>query len=143
MRIDTPLVGPFYKFDKLRNPIDGPHYFHKDCVEVNNYSFFNKIKGKWLNIGKALDMLVKKKSYSCKRCFSPGATIKCINCNKWYHGFLCSQLYMLWLGKQDYECFECRNADNYNKFTEKAPKIDDKEYESIIKSIQRDHLLTL
>ena len=90
LRIDTPLVGPFLKYNSKKTLVDGPLYFHKDCIEVNNYSFFNKTKGKWLNIGKALEMLVLKKSYICKRCRGLGATIKCVSCRSWYHGHLCS-----------------------------------------------------
>lgn len=56
-RIDNPLLGPFVKKNQDNQVIDGPHYFHKDCIEVNLYSFYNKNKNKWMNIGKALEML--------------------------------------------------------------------------------------
>lgn len=34
-RIDKPLIGPFVKYNQKRIVIDGPHFFHKDCIEVN------------------------------------------------------------------------------------------------------------
>lgn len=74
-RSDAPLAGPFCKFSKSRAVIDGPHYFHKDCIEINLFSLFDKVKGKWINIGKALEMLVRKKKYKCIRCNTSGATI--------------------------------------------------------------------
>ena len=41
LRADQPLIGPFAKTN-MSKPGEDNLYFHKDCIEVNNYSFFNK-----------------------------------------------------------------------------------------------------
>jgi len=46
-----------------------------------------------MNIGKALKDL-SRKPIMCDRCGNQGATIKCTDCRKCYHGYYCSSLYM-------------------------------------------------
>ncbi len=65
-------------------------------------------------------MLVKKKKYKCVRCNTNGATIQCSSCTHFYHGFLCSQTYQIWLGADAYQCYDCRNKFNYKLFHDKT-----------------------
>ena len=54
---------------------DGPHYFHKECLEINNVVKYDKAKKMYIGIGKALEVLVRKKSHKCTRCNNPGSSI--------------------------------------------------------------------
>ena len=55
-RKDPPILGPFIRVNNVnRSKPNEKYYFHKDCIEVNNYSFFSTAKQKWLNIGKAIE----------------------------------------------------------------------------------------
>ena len=74
---DPPLVGPFCKYEdkSQKKMIGAPLYFHKECIENNQYSKYCVQKRKWVNIGKALDELVHKQSFTCFRCNTPGATV--------------------------------------------------------------------
>lgn len=130
------LYGPFVNYDNNQRIVDGPLYFHIECLEINSYSYFDKTKNTHLGIGKAMEQLVQKKSYKCDRCLTKGATIKCITCNKFYHGYMCSLNCMIFLGN-DYQCYECRNSHNYNEL---AP-MEKQEYSQMCKAIPRDLFL--
>ncbi|CDW76602.1 UNKNOWN [Stylonychia lemnae] len=137
-RTDPPIIGPFLKVNKYKQN-EHPIFFHKDCIEVSSVSFFNRQKQKWMNIGKALDIFNKRPSM-CRRCQTIGATIKCQSCDKTYHGFLCSQLYMIFTGAENYQCFECRNRENYSQFNGKE-LIEKSEFKILKRQMKRDYLL--
>lgn len=53
-RSDGNIIGPFVKkvqTDESLNVL----YFHQECLEANNTTFYSKQKCKWMNIGKAMD----------------------------------------------------------------------------------------
>ena len=94
-RSDGPIIGPFVK---SKDPAlsNVKLFFHQDCLEVNSITFYDKQKNKWMNIGKAVQEMQKKTSM-CERCGNIGATIKCTDCRKYYHGYYCSSLYMIYI----------------------------------------------
>lgn len=136
-RKDGLMIGPF----RNTKNADEIRYFHKDCIEVNDYSFYNSSKSKWLNIGKAIEQLLVKSPKMCSRCGVIGATIKCKDCNDSYHGYVCSTLYLLALDQRTYQCFSCRNKENYRNFRAKEPSFDKKEHLLLRKQMAREHLL--
>ncbi len=93
-----------------------------------------------MNIGKALDML-HKDNCMCTRCNRKGATIKCKTCRKMYHGHLCSTLYMIVSEDRTYQCFTCRNKENYLNMNGKE-MLDKTEYKSFKRGMLRNHLLS-
>lgn len=138
-RTDQPIIGKFMKANQNSKGPEGPLFFHKDCIEVNTYSFFNPQKQKWMNLGKALQEL-SQKSWFCKRCHHIGSTIKCIGCSKTYHGHLCSTLYMIETGDRLFQCFECRNKDNY-KQSKGKDLLEKQELKLIKRTMPREFLL--
>ena len=57
-RRDEPLVGPFCKYDDQKKLVGSPLYFHRMCIENNQYSKYCTRSRKWVNIDKALKELV-------------------------------------------------------------------------------------
>jgi hypothetical protein len=138
LRQDTPLVGPFFN---LKKQSDSRMYFHNDCLEINDFTFFDFTKGKWVNIAKALDQLVKKNQSMCLRCHKVGATTKCqASCNNRFHGYICSTLSMVSIGELGYECLICKNRDNYDAFQGKF-LMTEKELEVTKINMPRDTVL--
>ncbi len=91
-RRDNPLVGPFQKSG-------GPLiYFHKECVEVNTYSYYKVKEQRWVNIESMLKHLQEDAQYTCFRCNQLGASVSCVTCGRNFHGFQCASFYMINLG---------------------------------------------
>lgn len=136
-RQDPPLVGPFVNSKK---PQESPIFFHNDCLEINDFTFYDYTKSKWVNIAKALDQILRKSPSMCIRCNKIGATTKCqSSCSKMYHGYICSSLAMVRI-ENGFECLVCKNKDNHDYY--KGRHIfTDKEKENIKINISRDTVL--
>lgn len=50
------FVGPFINSSEPQRNRQH-YYFHTECLEANNHSFYSREKGKWLNIASALKKL--------------------------------------------------------------------------------------
>lgn len=84
------IVGPFAR---RNNPTQ--LWLHKDCIEVNTYSYMSRSLKKWVNIDTMIKNLSLEKQYMCFRCDLPGASVACVTCGKNFHGFYCAFMYLL------------------------------------------------
>lgn len=91
-----------------------PLYFHKECLETNSYVRYDARREIYANLKVALKHLVENKSYTCYGCLSKGATVQCSQCDRAFHGYHCSRLYLLALDEQSsgYQCLFCKNTQN-------------------------------
>lgn len=89
-RTDGEIVGPFKKQGS-----DQTIWLHKDCVEVNTYSYFSVKEKKWVNIDTMIKYLLDENTYKCYRCDLAGASVSCQICGKNFHGYMCASLYLL------------------------------------------------
>jgi hypothetical protein len=83
-----------------------------------------------MNIGVALKNLIYKKQFTCYRCLTKGATVQCGDCHRAFHGYYCSQLYMLQGEGEETEqetakgtpkktriCMFCQNKNNFESYS--------------------------
>ena len=125
---------------------------------MNLYSKFCVQSKKWVNIGKALQLLVHEEQFACYRCQTKGATVQCKDCQKAFHGFKCARMYTLQLGDDCsqvfYQCIFCRNAQNWeDRVSELAEKEEERQeleregllhqkaYLRQLRTIDKSHLL--
>jgi hypothetical protein len=53
-RTDGTIIGPFvHQKDAAKQSVK--LYFHLECLEASNTTFYNQTKNKWINIGNALE----------------------------------------------------------------------------------------
>jgi hypothetical protein len=145
------MVGPFEQQNL------GQFFLHKDCLEINTYSYCNKKELKWANIDTMLKMLAKDAQYTCYRCEGEGASVQCTTCGKCFHGYYCSGLYLIQAGDvligkipigsaatnhQMWICLFCQNrTNNENAVLESTKPVDKKAYHAALCKIDKEHLL--
>ena len=145
------MVGPF-EHSQL-----GQFYLHKDCLEVNTYSYYNIKDRKWANIETMLKMLTQDAQYACYRCDGEGASVQCTTCGKSFHGFYCAGLYLIptsdvlasknqkgnaATNPQMWICLFCQNRGNNETAEIEGKKpMDKKAYLTTLGKIDKEHLL--
>lgn len=126
-------------------------FLHRECVEVNTYSYYSSQCKKWVNIDTMLTCLKGEKTYTCFRCDLPGASVSCQLCGRNFHGYHCSSLYLLRLpieagsknegtNPQFWQCFFCQNQNNHNNYLA-SPNTDEKAYIAQLRKLDKGHLL--
>jgi hypothetical protein len=88
-RYDGEIVGPFIA--KGQPTV----YLHSDCIEINQFSYFNVSAKKWVNIDTMLKKLQNEVRSSCYRCDGKGASVECVQCGRCFHGYFCAGLYLI------------------------------------------------
>lgn len=88
-RSEGEIVGPFT--NKQKETI----FLHKDCIEINTYSYFSVTLKKWVNIETMVKRLSVEAQYQCYRCTGFGATVSCATCGKNFHGYYCAGMYLI------------------------------------------------
>lgn len=116
-RADGEIVGPF------GHPKKPQIFLHKDCIEINTYSYFSVQQKKWVNIETMLQQLQVNDQYQCYRCEGFGASVACLTCGLHFHGYYCAGMYLIssmstqqrneGLNSQFWQCLFCKNQENY------------------------------
>ena len=82
------MVGPFASTVAWHME----YWFHKVCLERNEY--VQKHDDVYQGIGKMIQKLIIDGKQSCGWCGQNGAAIKCKSCKTWYHGNICSEIFL-------------------------------------------------
>lgn len=106
------MLGPYVLLrDSDKTKIDGKAlWIHKDCLENND--FLRLENGVFIGIREFLEKSVTSR-IECNRCKKRGCTIKCTNCNKWFHGYSCSSVSGVFIEDSNvknafkYYCYNC------------------------------------
>lgn len=131
---ESNLVGPFVS-SKARHM---EYWFHKNCLTWNDFITFQN--DEYRGIGRMIQKLILEGKHTCTWCEQVGSSIKCRTCSSWYHGNICSELFMARNFKQEFVCLKCLYT-NVNQEISQAKKeqLENKLWNKDEKSVFKDY----
>ncbi len=110
------MVGPFV----LKRAKDGKKmgeerlWMHRDCLKYNDYATsMDRSEKNWLGVRDALEKIATDSPVSCDRCGAKGCTVKCVGCERWFHGYNCCKRSGILLEEPQaksvykFRCYQC------------------------------------
>ena len=88
------------------------------CLERNEHAMWDEDLEKYVFIKDCIQKLILDEKLTCHRCSLPGASIICRQCDKAYHGFECSEIYMTQNFRRELVCIECLYRNHPQEISE-------------------------